>query len=390
MWKSSQTGANQRDIWSNRSENQICPRFPERNFYIMQPRQAPTRVPAFNTTLTDRDIMIKKFAIGLCVSILVTTAMYQLYQSIERQQSHSQQMTGQFLQIQSKRTELMQELAEVQARENPSDHDLWLIGHLTKTIEGLDKVLGGVEAGQQRVERHYLRQWSGLIGVFLGLGVFAVVYARDPEGKLSAQDRQLIQQPLDSISGIRLDPASYRTDPAPVSGGSNFVTGRIRQHSPTELRIRGGKIIQAFAAAFLVGPLASFAIDAVYLTNDILSRGWDAEFSMITNSLVMLASFGLGTLLILSSGGSSVTVDGQHQAFRFLGNTDAIPFRDIASLQLNNVLVTGRHTFNNHQIQLNLKDGRSHSLLNHAGQDQMTADLILLARFTGLPIAVPA
>lgn len=334
--------------------------------------------------------MIKKLAIGVCVSILVATALYHIYQSIERQQDYSQRMTGQFLQIQSKRRELLQELAEVQARENPSDHDRWLMEHLTKTIEGLDKVLGSVEAGQQRVERHYLRQWSGIIGVFLALGGFAVVYARNPDSKLSDQDRQLIQQPLDRISGVRLDRSSYRTNPAPVSGGSNFVTGRIRQHSPTELRVRGGKIIQAFAAAFLVGPLGYFAIDAGYLASDILNRGWDAEFSMISNSLVMLAAFGFGTIMVLSSGGSSVTVDGQHQSFRFQGSSDDIPFREVASLQLNSVLVTGKHTFHNHQIQLNLKDGRSHSLLNHAGEDQMTADLILLARFTGLPVAVPA
>lgn len=334
--------------------------------------------------------MIKKVIIVICASILLAGAVNQIRLSFDQQQSYNQQMDGQRLQIESKRRELMQDLEQVQAKGDLSDHDRWLIDHLSKSIEGLDKILATVDAGQQRVERHYLKNWTGIAGVLLALASFALVCARNPDDKLSAQDRTLIQQPLGSVSGVDLDRSTYRADPAPVSGGANFVTGRIRQHSPTELRIRGGKIIKAFATAFLVGPIGYFVLDAVYLINDILNRGWDAEFSMIYQSVFMMASFGLGAVLILSSGGKNVTIDGEHKVFCFREDDTQIPFHDIASIQLNSLLVTGKRTFHNHQIQLNLKDGRSQSLLSHAGKDQMTADLILLARFTGLPVAVPA
>ncbi|SFM32972.1 hypothetical protein [Marinobacter zhejiangensis] len=334
--------------------------------------------------------MLKKAAIIICVVIIGFAGLRQISQSMDQATRYDQQMDAQRQDILSKRQELVDQLQTVEAKPNPSDHDRWLMAHLTKSIEGLDKVIGTVDAGQQRMARQSFRTWAGLGGVFLGLATFALVFAYRPDSQLSAEDRALLQHPLSQTDGIRLDPQSYQSEAAPVSSGANFVTGRIRQQDIATLRIQGGRMMKAFAAAFIMGPVTYLGIDGYYLLTDVLNRGMEAEFSSVLDSLVMMASFGLGAILILNAGGPAITVDRQAQVFRVAGKQSDIPFGDVASLQFNDILVTGKYTHQNHQIQLNLKNGQSLSLLNHAGKEQMQADLIRLARFTGLPIAVPA
>lgn len=334
--------------------------------------------------------MIRKVLIAVCVVFLLATGVNQYRQAQEQRSSHQQFLSEQHQKTLLKREEVMQQLESVQAKPNPTDHDRWLIAHLTKIADGLDVALATMDTGQQRIERESVRTWVGMGGIFLALVVLFLGFTKRSDVRLTDEERDLLQRSLATIDGIRLDAGSYRPDSAPVSSSSNFVTGRIRQQDMATLKIRGGWTMKAFAGAFIIAPLFYLAVDVGYLVSDVLERGMDAEFSMINDSLVMVASFGLGVLMLLVPRLSSITVDRQLQLVRFPGDNAVIPFADIASIQLNDILVTGERTFRNHQIQLNLKNGEARSLLNHAGEEQMKADLIRLARFTGLPIAVPA
>lgn len=334
--------------------------------------------------------MIKKALIAVCVLILLAAAAHQFSQSSAQRSNYEQTMNEQRLKTLAKREELASDLEAVRSKPNPSDHDRWLMEHLAKSIAGLDAVLVTMDAGQRRMEHQSVRTWAGMGGVLLAFAVFGLGFSNRADVRLTEEERALLQRSLSSIDGIKLAPESYHSHAAPVSSGANFVTGRIRQQDATTLKIRTGRMVKAFAAAFIIGPATYLAVDVGYLVSDVLERGMDAEFSSIKHSLVLVAGFGIGVIMMLAPRISSITVDRQLQVIRFPDDKSDIPFRDIAAIQLNDVLVTGKRTFQNHQIQLNLKNGQHRSLLNHAGRDQMTVDLIQLARFTGLPIAVPA
>ncbi|MCK0154597.1 hypothetical protein MWU49_12835 [Alcanivorax sp. S6407] len=270
-----------------------------------------------------------------------------------------------------------------------SDHDRWLIAHLGKVRDGQAKLLHGLQAQSQQFFLPLYRSWfgNGFMLVIFALTVAMALLGKP--GRLSKEEQDWLQRPLHEIPDLYVDPGAHRHQLAPPGSASNFITARLKPRNADQLAIVRSRSLTAMGLAFLLAPQGGLLFDLKTLVDTLLNTDTpftELPWNTLSNSLMVSIPFALVGLYLLFHTGHGVRIDRRKQVINLGDRT--LPFRDVASLQLNQILTTGERTYHNSQIQLNLNNGECLSLLNHAGDDAMYVDLIRLARFMGKPVAL--
>ena len=138
-------------------------------------------------------------------------------------------------------------------------------------------------------------------------------------------------------------------------------------------------------ADLLVGWMAPFHEGREGLQRDEAQR----SIGMAMQTLMLSISFTLAGLFVLFSTTSNARLDRRDQTITLPGDNRTLAFNEVESVQLNQVLTTGERSFVNSQIQLNLRNGESLSLLSHGGKEQIYVDLIRTALFLDKPAVIP-
>ena len=339
---------------------------------------------------------MKKGIFILLVALFVLLALgkvgQQLRSSWQQQQNLQLNLQENIASQKTKLRALEDDIARTQAKPALSDHDRWLIGHLSKSRDQLSTLIAGLEKHEQNFQRPLLRQWIGhgfMLTVFVMMAILAL---SGRSQHLTREEQGWLESELNDIPQLRLSPGQVRNTAAPLSNASNFVTGRIKPRNRHSLGITRSSTLTAMGLAFLLAPQGTLAVDVYYLLDAMITTDTafgELPWNALTNSLMVSIPFALAGLYVLFFTTGSVRIDRQRQQIQLEAGEPSIAFREVESLQLNQLLTTGEKSFVNSQIQLNLHDGRNLSLLSHAGKDQIYVDLIRVALFMDKPIATP-
>ena len=301
-------------------------------------------------------------------------------------------MQENLLKQQQKQQELSDRIAQTQAKPSLSDHDRWLIAHLEKTRSGLDKILVTQQSGVSRLQRSFLRTWVGNLVLFIalaGLGLGIVTRSGDALNK--EEQRWLASRPED-IPSLMLDPGAHRNVTAPTRNASNFVTGRIRAVKADRLQVKRSGILSAMGLSFIIAPQGGLMVELYFLYDALMvahTPFQQLEWGGMMQSLMLSIPFTLVGLYLLASSTSQARMDRREQIITLPDGPRTIAFREVESIQLNQILSTGERSFLNSQIQLNLNNGEVLSLLSHGGKEQIYVDLIRTALFLDKPAVLP-
>ncbi|MGB2335953.1 MAG: hypothetical protein ACPH5V_01470 [Alcanivorax sp.] len=329
--------------------------------------------------------------IAAFVAIVVGSVAVRAKDSWQAHQNAITAMQESQIKHRQKRDEVRDRIARTQAQPSLSDHDRWLIAHLGKTLDRLDKVVEGQKANSGFVHRSILRSWAGYGTLAIAMVVLAFCLLRPGKG-LTREERQWLAGHPRDIPGLLLDPGAYRNTAAPTRGGSNFVTGRIRQVKADVLRVTGSRALKGMGLAFLIAPQGGLAVELYYIVDALFVVGIPFEqmkWGGTMQTLMLSISFTLAGLFVLFSTTSNARLDRRQQTITLSGDNRTLAFNEVESVQLNQVLTTGERSFVNSQIQLNLRNGESLSLLSHAGKEQIYVDLIRTALFLDKPAVIP-
>ncbi len=304
--------------------------------------------------------------IAAFIAMVVGGAVSKVRDSWQAQQRAITMMQESQQKQRQKVDEIRDRIARTQAQPTLSDHDRWLIAHLQKTLAGLDKVVAGQQTHSTQLYRGLLRTWVGY--AFLAIAMVVLAFC------------------------LLLDPGAYRNTAAPVRGGSNFVTARIKPAKADQLRITRSRALTGMGLAFIIAPLGGLAVELYYIADALFVS--HIPFSQMTwggtmQALMLSISFTLAGLFVLFSTTSNARLDRHQQTITLPGDNRILAFNEVESVQLNQVLTTGERSFVNSQIQLNLRNDESLSLLSHGGKEQIYVDLIRTALFLDKPAVIP-
>jgi len=291
-----------------------------------------------------------------------------------------------------KRNEIAERIARIQSKAELNDHDRWLIDHLSKSLDGLEKAMLTIKGGDSQLRRSVARTWVGNIVLFVTMVVFGLGMLIRPAKILNARERGWLSTEPDRIRGLVLKPDAYRNRVAATENSSNFVTGRIKEVNKDVLKVTHSRMLRRMALIFIIAPQGGLAVDLYYLAVDMFVEpiGFaQLQWSSLKHSLMLSIPFTLVGLFLFSSGTSNARLDRNQQNIIFPGDNKTVSFSEVESIQFNQFLTTGKHSFINSQIQLNLRNGDCLSLLSHAGKDQIYVDLIRTALFMKKPVALP-
>lgn len=336
---------------------------------------------------------MKKGFFILLVACFVLLALGKVAQQVNNSWQHQQKLQSSLetnlANQKAKLQEMDDDIARTRAKSSLSDHDRWLIGHLTKSRERLAAAIDVLEKNQQRFHQPMIRQWIGhgvMLIVFVVMGGLAI---SGRSAHLTGEEKRWLETDPEHIPGLQLVTNSQPL--APFNSASNFITGRIKPRNRHELTVTRSTKLTAMGLAFILAPQGTLAVDLYTLVQTMLTTHTpltELPWNPLTHSLMVSLPFTLAGLYVLFFTTSGVRIDRRQQQIRMETTPPPIAFRDVQSLQFNQVLTTGQRSFINCQIQLNLQDGRTVSLLNHAGKEQLYVDLIRLALFMDKPVVM--
>ncbi|WP_290526024.1 hypothetical protein [Alcanivorax sp.] len=324
--------------------------------------------------------------IAAFVAMVVGGAVSKANDAWQAQQRAITMMQESQQQQRQKVDEIRDRIARTQAQPTLSDHDRWLIAHLQKTLGRLDTVVDGQQTHSAQLYRGLLRTWVGYAFLGIAMVVLAFCLLVRPSKALTREEKQWLASNPRDIPGLLLDPGAYRNTAAPVRGGSNFVTARIKPVKAGLLRITRSRALTGMGLAFIIAPQGGLAVELYYIADALFVS--HIPFSQMTWGGTMQA-FTLAGLFVLFSTTSNARLDRRQQTITLPGDNRTLAFNEVESVQLNQVLTTGERSFVNSQIQLNLHNGESLSLLSHGGKEQIYVDLIRTALFLDKPAVIP-
>lgn len=301
-------------------------------------------------------------------------------------------MQDNLLKQQQKQQDINDRIAQTRAKPSLSDHDRWLIAHLEKTRDGLDKILVAQQSGASQLQRSVLRTWVGNLVLLIALAGLGIGVLTRSGNALSKEEQRWLAGPPRDIAGLRIDPGAHRSATAPTRNASNFVTGRVRAVNADRLKVKRSGILTTMGLSFIIAPQGGLMVE-LYFLYDALAVAHtpfqQLQWGGMTQSLMLSIPFTLVGLYLLASSTSLATLDRRSQTITLPGGNSSVAFSDVESVQLNQLLSTGERTYLNSQIQLNLRNGEPLSLLSHGGKDQIYVDLIRTALFLDKPAVLP-
>ena len=301
-------------------------------------------------------------------------------------------MQENLLKQQQKQQEISDRIAQTRAKPTLSDHDRWLIAHLEKTLDGLDKILATQHSGVSRLQRSFLRTWVGNLVLLIALAGLGLGIVTRSGNALNKEEQHWLASRPEDIPSLRLDPGAHRNTTAPTRNASNFVTGRIRAVKTDRLQVKRSGILSAMGLSFIIAPQGGLIVELYFLYDALMvahTPFQQLEWGGMMQSLMLSIPFTLVGLYLLASSTSQASIDRREQRITLPEGPRTIAFREVESIQLNQILSTGKRSYLNSQIQLNLNNGEVLSLLSHGGKEQIYVDLIRTALFMDKPAVLP-
>ncbi|MFT6635772.1 hypothetical protein [Alcanivorax sp.] len=335
---------------------------------------------------------IYRLLIATFIALVVGGAISTAQDHWRMHQDAMVRMQENLLKQQQKQQEISDRIAQTRAKPTLSDHDRWLITHLEKTRAGLDKILVTQQSGVSRLQRSFLRTWIGNLVLFIALAGLGLGIVTRSGNALNKEEQHWLASRPEDIPSLRLDPGAHRNATAPTRNASNFVTGRIRAVKADRLQVKRSGILSAMGLSFIIAPQGGLMVELYFLYDALMVAHipfQQLEWGGMMQSLMLSIPFTLAGLYLLASSTSQASIDRHEQRITLPEGPRTIAFREVESIQLNQILSTGERSYLNSQIQLNLNNGEVLSLLSHGGKEQIYVDLIRTALFMDKPAVLP-
>lgn len=335
--------------------------------------------------------MLRIIVIAVVIVIVAIGGFHKFQKYTEQQQAlavaGAERAEQQRQRILTKHQEVAADIARLQAKEEKSQHDLWLLGHHEKTLAHLSQYLPAAQQESLITPTLNLVLLENASMVVIMLTCFAAMFFLSQRNR-----RQFPAQP-------GLQPRPHRRTPygdvadktlwQPMKGGgANFQTHKLIAPSAHQLIIKNsGQLTFVFVLFIGVGVNAT----VFSLLRLLQKQGLDTVIAQPLETLSALTGPGMvfvlvGCLLSVFFGSSNIRFDRRENHFQHGGTRRAL--RDIHALQIISELAGGHGSgvFNSYELNLVLNDGQRIHLMDHGDYMAFTHDAETLAEFLAVPI----
>ncbi|MEN7551630.1 hypothetical protein AAG747_27190 [Rapidithrix thailandica] len=289
---------------------------------------------------------------------------------------HIQTRIDQRKQTQLELQELQEELAELKRIENPDTRQKARTTTLEMSIE--------LRKNSIRFENKvYLQVGGMLVVLFTVLLIMGVSSA-----KVNAQNKNMVGFEQDVFDIPEYDPIAQKTSWHSLkSGGSNFVTHKVKQVSPHVLKVKRTSAFKAFGWGFLLIGLnyLFFHFYGEFQEGTLFTQGiLKTSQQFFTNG----GPFFLIGLVILFTLNPPSIFDKRKGTFQ--KGAEVVPLPEIYAVQLISGFVqgSGRNSgsFFSHELNLVLKDGSRINVMDHGGKGHIKKDALAIGKFLQVPV----
>lgn len=190
------------------------------------------------------------------------------------------------------------------------------------------------------------------------------------------------------------DPVAQKTQWVPLkNGGSSFRTHKLVNENPNRISFKASIGSIVFGMVFM---LIGIAVPAVFIGTNLKTGNGLIQIANIT-PLAMGLIFTTVGILVIYVFGKPVVFDkmagyfwkGRKAPDRYSGQTlnSAVRLSDIYALQLIAEYVRGSEkSFYSYELNLVLKDGSRHNVIDHGNIDELRRDAATLSKFMNKPV----
>ena len=292
-------------------------------------------------------------------------------------QINSAQMAVQKLHAanQISRQEMQAELEQLKKIQNPTDHNIWHMGHLEKSIAHLDRFDAPRFKASTSLAHHTLIPLSIVATIIIFALIYMWHYFRN-------RSKYALRPGLNN-GPVRIhpnnDPIANKTHwQSMASGAAKFKMQQL-ETSKTGFNLSASFEIKLFCWAFIVGGLAPISIEYLFMWENI-------EF--ILDPLLSAPGMFVLVGVILSWAFTGNNIEFNKLSRSIHTSERNIPFSEVYALQVISSLAGGHGhgIYRNNELNLVLNDGQRINLLNHGGIEAFEYQELQLSKLLNVPV----
>ena len=267
------------------------------------------------------------------------------------------------------------ELEQLKKIQNPTDHNIWHMGHLEKSIAHLDRFVAPRFKASTYLAYHTLIPLSIVATII----IFALIYMWH---HFISRSKYAPRSGLNNGS-VRIhpnnDPIANKTHwQSMASSAANFKMQQL-ETSKTGFNISASFEIKLFCRAFIFGGLAPISIEYLFM--------WD-NIEFILDPLLSVPSMFVlvGVILSWAFTGNNIEFNKLNRTIHTSERN--IPFSEVYALQVISSLAGGHGhgVYRNNELNLVLNDGQRINLLNHGGIEAFEYQESQLSKLLNVPV----
>ena len=276
---------------------------------------------------------------------------------------------------QRSRQKMQTELLQLKEIQNPSDHNIWHIAHIEKSIAHLSRYYAPRFQTSTSLTRHTLIPLSIVATIAIVASIYIWHYFRNRS--------KFVPRPGLNNGTVRIhpnsDPIAAKTHWQSMAGGaSNFKMQQLEETN-ADLIIKASFEVRLFCWAFIFTGLVPILLEYLWLWDDI---GFIFDPLLSACGIFVLVGMLLSwmfTAKIIEFNKVSKTI---HTSERKL------PFSDVYALQVITSLAGGHGhgIYRNNELNIVLNDGQRINLLNHGGVAAFEYQELQLSNLLNVPV----
>ncbi len=276
---------------------------------------------------------------------------------------------------QRSRQKMQTELLQLKEIQNPSDHNIWHIAHIEKSIAHLSRYDAPRFQASTSLTRHTLIPLSIVATIAIVAFIYIWHYFRNRS--------KFMPRPGLNNGAVRIhpnsDPVAAKTHWQSMAGGaSNFKMQQLEETN-ADLIIKASFEVRLFCWAFIFTGLVPILLEYLWLWDDI---GFILDPLLSASGIFVLVG------MLLSWMFTAKRIEFNKVSKTIHTSEHKFPFSDVYALQVITSLAGGHGhgIYRNNELNIVLNDGQRINLLNHGGVAAFEYQELQLSNLLNVPV----